>query len=50
MLPKQYSWGKYPPYPDQLCQQLEEAGFAKVKSKQLIPFESFWSFVGVKPS
>ncbi|MBI5196492.1 MAG: class I SAM-dependent methyltransferase [Nitrospirae bacterium] len=37
------------PYPEQLCQQFKEAGFAKVKIKRLIPFESFWAFVAAKP-
>ncbi len=38
------------PHPDQLCQQLREAGFIKVASKRLIPFESFWGITAVKPS
>jgi protein-L-isoaspartate O-methyltransferase len=37
------------PDPDELCRQFREAGFAEVKSKRLIPFESFWSFVAAKP-
>ena len=32
------------PDPDQLCQQLKAAGFVEVKTKRLIPFESFWAF------
>ncbi|MFH1980991.1 MAG: hypothetical protein ABIL58_04040 [Pseudomonadota bacterium] len=36
------------PYPDQLCDQLQKAGFGKVKKKRLIPFESFWGFVATK--
>jgi len=37
------------PYPDQLCKQFKDAGFAEVKTKRLIPFESFWAFVATKP-
>ncbi|MBI4698205.1 MAG: class I SAM-dependent methyltransferase [Nitrospirae bacterium] len=37
------------PYPEQLCQQFKEAGFAEVKRRSLIPFESFWAFVATKP-
>lgn len=37
------------PYPDQLCRQLKEAGFRKVKRRRLIPFDSFWAFVATKP-
>lgn len=37
------------PYPDQLCQQLKEAGFTDVRRKRLLPFESFWAFVATKP-
>jgi SAM-dependent methyltransferase len=37
------------PDPDELCGQLREAGFIDVRKKRLIPFESFWSFVGTKP-
>jgi protein-L-isoaspartate O-methyltransferase len=37
------------PYPDQLCQQFKDAGFAEIKTKRLIPFESFWAFVATKP-
>jgi protein-L-isoaspartate O-methyltransferase len=36
------------PYPDQLCQQFKDAGFAEVKTKRLVPFESFWAFVATK--
>jgi protein-L-isoaspartate O-methyltransferase len=36
------------PYPDQLCQQFKDAGFTEVKTKRLIPFESFWAFVATK--
>ena len=32
------------PDPDQLCQQLKAAGFAEVKTKRLVPFESLWAF------
>jgi len=32
------------PDPDQLSQQLDAAGFLEVKTKRLIPFESFWAF------
>ena len=32
------------PDPDQLCQQLKVAGFVDVKTKHLVPFESFWTF------
>lgn len=38
------------PDPEQLCRQLEEAGFSKVQSKSLIPFESFWSFIAQRPA
>jgi len=38
------------PNPDQLCQQLKAAGFAEVKSKRLVPFESIWVFSAVKAS
>jgi len=34
---------------DQLCQQLKDAGFAEVKTKRLMPFESFWAFIAIKP-
>jgi len=37
------------PDPDQLCQQFREAGFSEVKSRRLVPFESFWEFVAIKP-
>jgi len=37
------------PYPDQLSQQLREAGFIKVESKRLIPFDSLWAFIATKP-
>ena len=42
----------YGPLPDaeELCQQLRAAGFVDVKKKRLVPFESFWSFVGTRPS
>ncbi|HEU0292175.1 MAG TPA: methyltransferase domain-containing protein, partial [Anaerolineales bacterium] len=36
------------PNPDQLCQQLKAAGFAEVKTKRLVPFESFWAFSAAK--
>lgn len=36
------------PNPDQLCQQFKDAGFAEVKTKRLVPFESFWAFVATK--
>ena len=36
------------PDPDQLSQQLKAAGFVEVKTKRLIPFESFWAFSAVK--
>jgi protein-L-isoaspartate O-methyltransferase len=36
------------PNPDQLCQQFKAAGFAEVKTKRLVPFESFWAFVATK--
>jgi SAM-dependent methyltransferase len=36
------------PDPDQLCQQLRAAGFAKVKTKRLLPFESLWAFGATK--
>ena len=41
----------YGPLPDpgQLCQQFREAGFSQVKSRRLVPFESFWAFVATKP-
>ena len=32
------------PDPGELCQQLKAAGFVDVKTKRLIPFESFWAF------
>ncbi len=38
------------PNPEQLCRQLEEAGFSGVQNKSLIPFESFWSFIAQKPA
>jgi len=37
------------PDPDQLCQQFREAGFSQVKSRRLVPFESFWEFVATRP-
>jgi len=37
------------PDPDELCGQLQEAGFVGVKKKRLVPFESFWAFFGTKP-
>jgi SAM-dependent methyltransferase len=36
------------PDPDQLCQQLKAAGFAEVKTKRLVPFESLWAFSAAK--
>ncbi|HEX6269329.1 MAG TPA: class I SAM-dependent methyltransferase [Anaerolineales bacterium] len=36
------------PDPDQLCQQLKAAGFSEVKTKRLVPFESFWAFRATK--
>ena len=36
------------PEPEQVCQQLKAAGFSEVKTKRLIPFESFWTFSAVK--
>ncbi len=36
------------PYPDELCQQFKDAGFAEVRKKRLVPFESFWAFVATK--
>jgi SAM-dependent methyltransferase len=36
------------PDPDQLCQQLRAAGFAKVKTERLLPFESLWAFGATK--
>lgn len=36
------------PAPEELCRQLEDAGFSDVKKKKLMPFESFWAFVGTK--
>ncbi len=36
------------PSPDQLCQQFKDAGFAEVKTKRLVPFESFWAFCAIK--
>ncbi|HET9591264.1 MAG TPA: class I SAM-dependent methyltransferase, partial [Anaerolineales bacterium] len=36
------------PDPDQLCQQLKAAGFVDVKTKRLVPFESFWAFRATK--
>jgi 4-hydroxy-2,2'-bipyrrole-5-carbaldehyde O-methyltransferase len=36
------------PHPDQLCKQLKDAGFVRVKKKRLIPFESFWEIVATK--
>jgi len=38
------------PDPDQLCQQLKAAGFVEVKTKRLVPFESFWAFSAAKES
>lgn len=37
------------PEPDELCRQLADAGFIDVRKKRLIPFESFWAFVGTRP-
>jgi SAM-dependent methyltransferase len=36
------------PDPDQVCQQLKAAGFAEVKIKRLLPFESLWAFRATK--
>lgn len=36
------------PKPDQLCQQFKDAGFAEVKTKHLVPFESYWAFGATK--
>jgi 4-hydroxy-2,2'-bipyrrole-5-carbaldehyde O-methyltransferase len=36
------------PDADQLSQQLKAAGFSEVKTKRLIPFESFWAFSAVR--
>jgi SAM-dependent methyltransferase len=36
------------PNPDQLCQQLKAAGFAEVKTRRLLPFESLWAFYAIK--
>jgi SAM-dependent methyltransferase len=36
------------PDPNQLCQQLKAAGFAEVKIKRLLPFESLWAFSAVR--
>ena len=36
------------PNPDQLGQQFKDAGFAEVKTKRLVLFESFWSFGATK--
>jgi SAM-dependent methyltransferase len=36
------------PDPDQLCQQLQAAGFAEVRIKRLLPFESLWAFSAVR--
>lgn len=38
------------PDPDQLCQQLEAAGFLEVKARRLVPFESIWAFSAIKVS
>jgi 2-polyprenyl-3-methyl-5-hydroxy-6-metoxy-1,4-benzoquinol methylase len=38
------------PNPNELCQQLKAAGFIEVKTKRLVPFESFWTFSAVKAS
>jgi SAM-dependent methyltransferase len=37
------------PEPEEFCGQLREAGFADVRKKRLIPFDSFWAFVGTRP-
>ena len=36
------------PDPEELCGQLKEAGFADVRKKRLVPFESFYSFLAIK--
>ncbi|MBI5205550.1 MAG: methyltransferase domain-containing protein, partial [Nitrospirae bacterium] len=36
------------PNPAQLCQQFKDAGFAEVKTKRLVPFESFRTFSAIK--
>jgi SAM-dependent methyltransferase len=36
------------PDPGQLCQQLKAAGYAEVKTRRLLPFESLWAFSAVK--
>ncbi len=36
------------PDPDEFCGQIREAGFAEVRKKRLIPFESFWAFTGTR--
>ena len=38
------------PDPEELCAQLRVAGFSEVSKKRLVPFESFWAFVGTKPA
>ncbi len=37
------------PDPEELCGQLRESGFADVRKKRLVPFESFWAFVATRP-
>ncbi len=36
------------PYPDKLCRQFKDAGFKEVRTKRLVPFESFWAFIAKK--
>jgi SAM-dependent methyltransferase len=36
------------PDADQLCRQLEAAGFLEVKARRLVPLESLWAFRAVK--
>jgi SAM-dependent methyltransferase len=36
------------PDPDQLCQQLDAAGFVDVRARRLLPFESLWAFTAAK--
>lgn len=38
------------PNPAQLCQQFKDAGFAEVRTKRLVPFESLWAFGATKAS
>lgn len=37
------------PDPDELCRQLQEAGYTDVRKKRLVPFEGFWAFLGTRP-